>query len=231
MVTKVAENIVKSLEQIRQDIDAIAEHSDFNESVRLLAVSKKHPADAIRTAYDAGQREFAENYVQEGVDKIQQLKALDVTWHFIGPLQSNKTKLVAEHFDWVQSIEREKIARRLNEQRPDALPPLNVLLQVNIDNDPNKSGVQKKDVYALAEFVSQCSHLKLRGIMTILEADTDENQQLNSFAAMRALYEQLQQMHPSVDTLSMGMSGDMRQAIHAGANMVRIGSAIFGQRE
>ncbi|RUO52586.1 YggS family pyridoxal phosphate-dependent enzyme [Idiomarina fontislapidosi] len=231
MVTKVAENIVKSLGQIRQEIDEITAQSRFNETVRLLAVSKKHPVEAIRAAYEAGQREFAENYVQEGVDKVEQLNDLDLVWHFIGPLQSNKTKLVAEHFDWVQSIEREKIARRLNEQRPENLAPLNVLLQVNIDNDPNKSGVQKHDVNALAEFVSQCSHLKLRGIMTILEADTNENQQLNSFAAMRSLYEQLQQMHPSVDTLSMGMSGDMRQAILAGANMVRIGSAIFGQRE
>ena len=230
-MTKVAENIVKSLGQIRQNINAMAEQTTYRESVRLLAVSKKHSAEAIRVAYEAGQREFAENYVQEGVAKVQQLQALDITWHFIGPLQSNKTKLVAEHFDWVQSIDREKIARRLNDQRSGALPPLNVLLQVNIDNDPNKSGVKKSDVNALAKFVSKCPHLKLRGIMTILEADTDEKQQLDSFTSMRELYQQLQQLHPSVDTLSMGMSGDMRQAIHAGANMVRIGTAIFGQRE
>ena len=148
-MTKVAENIVKSLGQIRQNINAMAEQTTYRESVRLLAVSKKHSAEAIRVAYEAGQREFAENYVQEGVAKVQQLQALDITWHFIGPLQSNKTKLVAEHFDWVQSIDREKIARRLNDQRSGALPPLNVLLQVNIDNDPNKSGVKKSDVNAL----------------------------------------------------------------------------------
>ncbi|RUO72771.1 YggS family pyridoxal phosphate-dependent enzyme [Idiomarina seosinensis] len=229
---KTAETIAKNLTQIEQQLANLANESAYVNQVTLVAVSKRHSSDAVRAAADAGQRQFAENYVQEGVTKIAELQDETLTWHFIGPLQSNKTKDVATHFDWVQSVEREKIARRLNEQRPADLPPLNILLQVNIDDDDNKSGLAPAQVEQLAEYVNNCQQLKLRGLMTILKANTDSAQQQQSFAQMRALYQQLQASYgDSVDTLSMGMSGDMRQAVLEGANMVRIGTAIFGQRE
>lgn len=236
MVNKLAEKITKNLAEVQQQLQQVNQEANANgvdgSNVTLLAVSKRHSIEAIQAAYAAGQRQFAENYVQEGVDKIQQLQDLAIDWHFIGPLQSNKTKDVAQHFSWVQSVDREKIAKRLNQQRPAELAPLNVLLQVNIDQDANKSGLMPEQVKSLAAFVDTCPQLKLRGLMTILEANTDEQQQRQSFANMRRLYQQLQQQYPaSVDTLSMGMSGDMRQAVLEGANMVRIGTAIFGQRE
>ena len=178
---------------------------------------------------------FGENYVQEAVAKITQLKeqtSEPVQWHFIGPVQSNKTKDIAQHFDWVQSVEREKIARRLNEQRPDDSQQLNLLLQVNIDDDDNKSGLDPEQVDALAEYVMNCSKLKLRGLMTILKAGTTEDEREKSFQQMYKLYQQLQRTYgEQIDTLSMGMSADMRQAVLEGANMVRIGTAIFGERE
>lgn len=174
---------------------------------------------------------FGENYVQEAVAKITQLKEQTtdpVQWHFIGPVQSNKTKDIAQHFDWVQSVEREKIARRLNEQRPDDSQQLNLLLQVNIDDDDNKSGLAPEQVEALAEYVMNCPKLKLRGLMTILKAGTTEDERGKSFQQMYKLYQQLQQTYgEQIDTLSMGMSGDMRQAVLEGANMVRIGTAIL----
>lgn len=242
---KVAENqvaekreqaIADNIAALQRQLAELTEQSQFTDNVTLLAVSKKHPVDAIIAAAESGLHQFAENYVQEGVDKIIALResgyTQPLTWHFIGPLQSNKTAVVAEHFDWVQSIEREKIARRLNEQRPDDMEPLNVLLQVNIDDDTNKSGLAPEQVNPLAKYVSQCPNLKLRGLMTILQANTDETQRRQSFARMRQLYLELQQNYGAeIDTLSMGMSGDMRQAILEGANMVRIGTAIFGQRE
>lgn len=235
MTIKVSEKIQNNLANLRQQLMTLSEESADKPSIELLAVSKKHPTDAIRAAEKAGQIHFGENYVQEGIAKIQQLNAegLDhLQWHFIGPLQSNKTKDVAEHFNWVQSIEREKIARRLNEQRPLNKPPMNVLLQVNIDDDDNKSGLSPNDVEALAHFVSSCDRLQLRGLMTILKAGTSEALRRSSFSKMRELYQQLQQVYgKQIDTLSMGMSGDMRQAVLEGANMVRIGTAIFGQRE
>ncbi|MGM0525680.1 MAG: YggS family pyridoxal phosphate-dependent enzyme [Pseudomonadota bacterium] len=229
---KTAEAIAKNLTQIEQQLAALANESAHVEQVTLVAVSKRHSSEAIRAAARAGQRQFAENYVQEGVTKIAELQGEMLTWHFIGPLQSNKTKEVATHFDWVQSVEREKIARRLNEQRPQDLPPLNILLQVNIDDDDNKSGLAPDQVDQLAGYVNSCQQLKLRGLMTILKANTDSTRQQQSFAQMRKLYHQLQTSYgDSIDTLSMGMSGDMRQAVLEGANMVRIGTAIFGQRE
>ena len=235
-VTKVAEidaeTLAKNLHQTRQQLAEFSEESAYKQPVNLIAVSKKHPPQAVVAAADAGQREFAENYVQEGIDKIHAVDNPDLIWHFIGPLQSNKTKDVAAHFDWVQSVEREKIARRLNDQRPQQLEPLNVLLQVNIDDDDNKSGLTPGQVPTLAAFVAGCDRLSLRGLMTILKADTSTEQQRQSFAKMRTLFEQLQSQYGEhIDTLSMGMSGDMRQAVLEGANMVRIGTAIFGQRE
>lgn len=235
-MTKVAENnsqtIAKNLATVREQLHDLAAESSYVNEVQLVAVSKRHPIEAVQAAAAAGQRDFGENYVQEGVAKINALAELSLTWHFIGPLQSNKTRDVAEHFDWVQSVEREKIARRLNDQRPADKPPLNVLLQVNIDDDDNKSGLAPAQVMALAKFVDACERVQLRGLMTILKAGTEPTQQRQSFARMRSLFEQLQQTFgSSVDTLSMGMSGDMRQAVLEGANMVRIGTAIFGQRE
>ena len=235
MTIKVSEKIQNNLVNLRQQLKILSEESDDQQPVQLLAVSKKHSIDAIKAAEDAGQIHFGENYVQEGVAKIQQLQAEGfnhLQWHFIGPLQSNKTKDVAEHFDWVQSIEREKIARRLNEQRPADSDPLNVLLQVNIDDDDNKSGLSPNDVEALARFISNCENMRLRGLMTILKAGTSEQERKDSFAKTRQLYQQLQAVYgEQIDILSMGMSGDMRQAVLEGANMVRIGTAIFGQRE
>lgn len=227
-----AENIVEKLAQIRQQLEQLAAESSHTEQVTLVAVSKRHPASAIQAAVQAGQYHFAENYVQEGVAKIEQIDDPRLSWHFIGPLQSNKTKEVATHFSWVQSVEREKIARRLDQQRPSRLPPLNILLQVNIDDDENKSGLSAAQVESLAAFVDSCEKLRLRGLMTILKAETTAAEQRQSFIKMRELYQSLQhKFGPSVDTLSMGMSGDMRQAVAEGANMVRIGTAIFGQRE
>lgn len=235
MTTKVSEKITNNLAEIRQQLQILAEESQHGQSVRLLAVSKKHSPEAIKTAIAAGQMHFGENYVQEAVDKINQLRehvSEPVQWHFIGPVQSNKTREIAQHFHWVQSVEREKIARRLNEQRPDDLEQLNVLLQVNIDDDDNKAGLTPEQVETLAEYVFNCSKLKLRGLMTILKAGTTEEQRKQSFQHMFRLYEQLQQAYgEQIDTLSMGMSGDMRQAVLEGANMVRIGTAIFGERE
>ncbi|MGM0480731.1 MAG: YggS family pyridoxal phosphate-dependent enzyme [Pseudomonadota bacterium] len=235
-MTKVADNtpqnIAEKLTDISQQLEQLTAESPFTAKVTLVAVSKRHSAAAVKQAIDAGQRHFAENYVQEGVSKIQQFDDAQLSWHFIGPLQSNKTKDVATHFDWVQSVEREKIARRLNQQRPAELAPLNVLLQVNIDDDQNKSGLDPAQVDSLATFVDSCEHLKLRGLMTILKGQTSAEQQRQSFIKMRELYQQLQhKFGASIDTLSMGMSGDMRQAVVEGANMVRIGTAIFGQRE
>ncbi|GGD49475.1 YggS family pyridoxal phosphate-dependent enzyme [Lacimicrobium alkaliphilum] len=202
------------------------------EQVKLLAVSKTKPIEDIRQAYAAGQCQFGENYVQEGVEKIQALRDLpDIEWHFIGPLQSNKTRAVAEHFDWMQSLDRLKIARRLNEQRPDNMPALNVLIQINISHDERKSGLENEtELFALAEQIDRLPNLSLRGVMAIPSAGLDDAQQLAIFMRMRRLFDGLQARFPQADTLSMGMSGDMHNAIKAGSTMVRLGTAIFGAR-
>ncbi|WP_414828285.1 YggS family pyridoxal phosphate-dependent enzyme [Alteromonas sp. H39] len=201
-------------------------------SVKLLAVSKTKPVSDIRQAYDAGQRLFGENYVQEGVEKINELKELEgVEWHLIGPLQSNKTRVVAEHFDWVQSVDREKIARRLHDQRPDDLPPLNVCIQVNIDDEASKSGIPASELPALVESVSQMDRLVLRGLMAIPRADATTEQQHQTLSQLQELFSQYHTKLTNFDTLSVGMSGDAEAAIENGSTMVRIGSAIFGARE
>jgi pyridoxal phosphate enzyme (YggS family) len=197
-------------------------------------------------AANAGQRHFGENYLQEAVDKISEVKQVALTlqdgsfdagslvWHFIGPLQSNKTRAVAEHFDWVHSIEREKVARRLSEQRPAQLPPLNVCIQVNVSGEQSKSGVTPEDVLSLAAVIAGLPRLRLRGLMCIPEATDDVSLQRQRFARLRSLLQQLNQVRtasqPALDTLSMGMSADMEAAILEGATMVRIGTAIFGSR-
>jgi PLP dependent protein len=200
-------------------------------SVQLLAVSKTKPVSDIVLAYKAGQRKFGENYVQEGVEKIQLLQELsDLQWHFIGPLQSNKSALVAEHFDWVQSIDRLKIASRLSQQRPADKPPLQVCIQVNISAEESKSGITAEELPALAEQIAALPKLTLRGIMAIPAASEDEQQQVAAFTQLHHLFTQLQARYPQVDTLSMGMSGDLQSAIKSGSTMVRLGTAIFGHR-
>jgi len=199
-------------------------------SVALLAVTKTKPTADIAQAIAAGHTHFGENYVQEGVEKVLHFADRQLTWHFIGPLQSNKSKLVSQHFDWVHTVEREKIANRLNEQRPADLAPLNVCVQVNISGEQSKSGVNPDQVLTLAQHINSLDNLVLRGLMTIGQPSEDISQVNSQFEHMNQLFKQLQQTYPTVDTLSMGMSGDIDSAIGHGSTMVRIGSAIFGQR-
>ena len=200
------------------------------EEVTLLAVSKTFGADAVRAAAAAGQRAFGENYIQEGVEKIAALRDLGLMWHCIGPIQSNKTRLVAEHFDWVHTVDRLKIAERLSAQRPADRPPLNVCIQVNIDGGANKSGVAPGEALALARAVAALPQLNLRGLMSIPEIAPDFEAARAVHASARALFDQLNADGLGLDTLSMGMSDDLEAAIAAGSTMVRVGTAIFGSR-
>jgi len=200
-------------------------------AVVLLAVSKTHPPALIDEAFGAGQRAFGENYVQEALDKMSALARLPIEWHLVGPLQSNKTRAVAERFQWVHTVDREKIARRLSAQRPEALPPLDVLLQVNVSGEASKSGVAPREVAALAKAVAALPKLRLRGLMAVPEPTGDEGQQRARFRELRELYESLKRAGLALDTLSMGMTADMQAAIAEGSTMVRIGTAIFGQRQ
>lgn len=202
--------------------------------VRLLAVSKTFGPEAVIAAAQAGQTAFGENYLQEALDKMSAVHAarpaLRLEWHFIGPIQSNKTRPIAENFDWVHSIEREKIAQRLSQQRPVHLPPLNVCLQVNISGEASKSGATPEQLPALAQAVAALPHLRLRGLMAIPEAAGTFEQQRLPFRQLRQLFEQLNTQGLALDTLSIGMSADMAAAIAEGATIVRVGSAIFGKR-
>ena len=222
--------IQDNLKEIHEQIDRLSTAYP----VQLLAVSKTFGVEAIAEAIEVGERRFGENYVQEGVEKIRHfreaLPGVALEWHFIGPLQSNKTRLVAEHFDWVQSIDREKIARRLSEQRPSNLLPLNVLIEVNIDQQATKSGVKVEEVRALADLIMELPGLRLRGLMAIPEPADDDEGKRHPLRAMKALYDALKNEGYPLDVLSMGMSSDMSQAIEEGATMVRVGSAIFGER-
>lgn len=201
------------------------------EDVTLLAVSKTYGPDAVRAAYQAGQRLFGENYIQEGVEKITALRDLPLQWHCIGPIQSNKTRLVAEHFDWVHSIDRLKIAERLSAQRPTDLPPLQVCLQVNIDGGTTKSGIAAAEALDLARAVAALPNLRLRGLMTIPEPAPDFEAARAIHTSARVLFEHLNSAGLALDTLSMGMSADLDAAIAAGSTMVRVGTAIFGARQ
>lgn len=201
------------------------------EDVTLLAVSKTYGPDAVRAAYQAGQRLFGENYIQEGVEKITALRDLPLQWHCIGPIQSNKTKLVAEHFDWVHSIDRLKIAERLSAQRPTDRPPLQVCLQVNIDGGTTKSGIAAAEALDLARAVAALPNLRLRGLMTIPEPAPDFEAARAIHTSARVLFEHLNSAGLALDTLSMGMSADLDAAIAAGSTMVRVGTAIFGARQ
>jgi pyridoxal phosphate enzyme (YggS family) len=201
------------------------------QSVRLLAVSKTFPPQAVREAAQAGLRDFGENYVQEGVEKIRELASLGLTWHYIGPIQSNKTRAIAEHFDWVHSIDRAKIAARLSEVRGPRQTELQVCVQVNVSGEASKSGVAPEEVAQLAKHVAGFPRLKLRGLMTVPEPTTDTALQRRRFAQLRELRDRLNRDGLALDTLSMGMSADLEAAIAEGATMVRVGTAIFGERK
>jgi pyridoxal phosphate enzyme (YggS family) len=227
MNASIAENLAQVHAQIQAACQAAGRPAS---SVRLLAVSKTWGADAVRQAHAAGQTAFGENYIQEAVDKITELKALPLEWHCIGPIQSNKTRLVAEHFDWVHTIDRLKIAQRLSEQRPATLPPLQVCIQVNVDGGETKSGVSPQNLPELARAVATLPHMQLRGLMTIPEPAQSEAAVRAVHRQARLLLEGLVQEGLALDTLSMGMSADMAPAIAEGSTMVRVGTAIFGKR-
>ncbi|MEN4752108.1 YggS family pyridoxal phosphate-dependent enzyme [Pseudomonas sp. Ps21-P2] len=223
-MSTIAENISTLAERIRSAAQAVQRDPA---SVGLLAVSKTKPASDLREAYDAGLRDFGENYLQEALGKQAELSDLPLIWHFIGPIQSNKTRAIAEHFAWVHSVDRLKIAQRLSEQRPPELPPLNICIQVNVSGEASKSGCSPEDLPALAEAISALPNLKLRGLMAIPEPTDDRDEQNASFAAVSTLQAQL---GLPLDTLSMGMSHDLEAAIAQGATWVRIGTALFGAR-
>lgn len=228
-------DIAHNLAQVRNKISATATGCGrASEEVTLLAVSKTKPASAIAEAIDAGQRMFGENYVQEGVEKIrhfQEKGTADLQWHFIGPLQSNKSRLVAEHFDWCHTVDRLRIASRLSEQRPAEMPPLNVLIQINISDENSKSGIALEELDQLADQVAALPGLTLRGLMAIPAPESDYDRQFAVARQMAVAFEALKTRFPTVDTLSLGMTDDMAAAIAAGSTMVRIGTAIFGARD
>ncbi|WP_213941701.1 YggS family pyridoxal phosphate-dependent enzyme [Pseudomonas sp. dw_612] len=224
-MSTIADNILQVSSRIQAATQAA--HRDEH-SVQLLAVSKTKPADALREAYAAGLRDFGENYLQEALGKQLELADLPLIWHFIGPIQSNKTRAIAEHFAWVHSVDRLKIAQRLSEQRPADLPPLNICIQVNVSGEDSKSGCTPADLPALAKAISELPRLKLRGLMAIPEPTEDRAAQDAAFAAVQHLQASL---NLPLDTLSMGMSHDLESAIAMGATWVRIGTALFGARD
>ncbi|PVZ83371.1 YggS family pyridoxal phosphate-dependent enzyme [Serratia sp. S1B] len=227
--------IQQNLQDVRERIATAAlSCARSPEEVILLAVSKTKPVAAIAEAIAAGQRAFGENYVQEGVEKVQyfaqQPEGVGLEWHFIGPLQSNKSKLVAEHFNWCHTLDRLRIAERLSAQRPAGMLPLNVLIQINISDEQSKSGIALTELDPLAEAIAALPNITLRGLMAIPAPESDYQRQLATFSQMNDAYQALKQRYPQVDTLSMGMTDDMAAAIAAGSTMVRIGTAIFGAR-
>ncbi|WP_312722241.1 YggS family pyridoxal phosphate-dependent enzyme [Stutzerimonas kunmingensis] len=224
-MSTIEKNIAKVAARIREAAQAVGRDPA---SVGLLAVSKAQPAAAIREAAEAGMRDFGENYLQEALDKQAELGELPLTWHFIGPIQSNKTKPIAEHFDWVHSVDRLKIAQRLSDQRPAELPPLNICLQVNVSGEASKSGCAPEELPQLAQAVAAIPRLRLRGLMCIPAPSEDPAEQRAAFARLRALRDELPL---TLDTLSMGMSQDLEAAIAEGATWVRIGTALFGARD
>lgn len=224
--------IADNLQHVRQRmLQACQQAGRPPDSVHLLAVSKTFGADAVQQAHAAGQTAFGENYIQEAVEKITALRHLPLQWHCIGPIQSNKTRLVAAHFDWVHTVDRLKIAQRLSEQRPAGLPPLQVCIQVNIDGGATKAGVAPDDALALAREVAAFPNLRLRGLMTIPEPATDFIAACAIHTRARALFDALNAAGLGLDTLSMGMTADLEAAIQSGSTMVRVGSAIFGVRD
>jgi len=225
-------NIAKNLAQIQQNISQYCQKYGRNPNdVHLLAVSKTKPPEDIRIAFKVGQTRFGENYLQESIEKIHDLADLQIEWHFIGAIQSNKTRDIAENFAWVHSVDRLKIARRLSAQRPEALPALNICLEINISNENSKSGFSITDVETVISEIINLPNLNLRGLMAIPAKAHTFDEQRRVFAKMKSLFETLQAKYPHIDTLSMGMTGDMEAAIAEGSTMLRIGTAIFGARK
>ncbi|SFN90580.1 YggS family pyridoxal phosphate-dependent enzyme [Xenorhabdus japonica] len=226
-------NIEQNLHDVRNRISLAAQKCGRSpEEITLLAVSKTKPANAIAEAIANGQREFGENYVQEGVGKIQLFNNRDdLVWHFIGPLQSNKSRLVAENFDWCHTVDRLKIAQRLSEQRPENMPPLNILIQINISGEESKSGILLEELTELAATINRLPNLVLRGLMAIPAPESNAEHQIAVFRQMEQAFIGLKTQYPQVDTLSMGMTDDMQAAITCGSTLVRIGTAIFGARQ
>lgn len=225
-------SITANLQAVKERIEAAVRAAGRPaQSVRLVAVSKTFGPEAVREASHAGQRDFGENYVTEGVDKIRELRTLGLIWHYIGPVQSNKTRLIAEHFDWVHTIDREKVAARLSQARDPGQTELQVCIQVNVSGEASKSGVVAEEIASLARKIAGFPRLKLRGLMAIPEPTSDERLQRGRFAQLRALRDDLNRGGLALDTLSMGMSADLEAAIAEGATMVRVGTAIFGERK
>lgn len=224
--------ITDRIKNVRQDLhDLCAKyHININE-LKLLAVSKTHPASAIQAAYEAGITEFGESYLQEAVNKIQSLAELPITWHFIGPIQSNKTRLISANFDWVQSVDREKLLIRLNEQRPNNMSPLNTCIQINYFDEPQKKGAKQDEITELLELANQLPNINLRGLMAIPPKTDCFDTQLSQYRQIAACFERCQNQFPQMDTLSIGMSNDLDAAIGAGSTMVRVGTALFGSRK
>ncbi len=230
-MTTVDHNIIDNIRRVSRQIRSTAhKYQRSADDIRLLAASKTFPISAIRVAYAAGQRLFGENYVDEAIEKIRPLSELDIEWHYIGPIQSNKTRKIASHFTWVQSLDQGRHARRLSEHRS-GLPPLNVCIQVNISAEATKSGIAPHELEGFAESISSLPNLKLRGIMGIPVKESCFERQRQAFAKLARAYNRLKNQGYSLDTLSMGMTGDMQAAIAEGTTMVRIGTAIFGQRQ
>lgn len=226
--------IKNSLATVKQNIrDACNANKRDASEVLLLAVSKRHSVKSIREAYTCGQTHFGENYLNEALEKQQQLADLPLVWHYIGSIQSNKTRKIAENFSWVHTVDSLKIAKRLSEQRPNTLPPLNICLQINIDNEESKSGitVQKDELLALAQEISVLPNIVLRGLMCIPAPKETSEQEIQTFQQMQVLQQYLKENGIALDTLSMGMSGDLENAIACGATIVRVGTAIFGARD
>lgn len=224
-------NLQQRLAQVREQIRRFALSCDRDPTtVRLIAVSKTRPASDIREAWQAGQKAFAENYLQDALQKIPILKHCDIEWHFIGRIQSNKTRAIAENFSWVHTLSSLKHARRLSDQRPPDLPPLNVCVQLNLSGEQSKSGIAAEELALLLEKLADLPHLRLRGLMTMPSATASIEEQHQVFGQLRQLQEKMNRQGYALDSLSMGMSGDMQAAICEGATMVRIGTAIFGSR-
>lgn len=225
-------SLSRTLLQVRQRIESACRNAGREPAeVTLLAVSKTRSAGEIEQLRALGPCHFGENYLDEAAAKQDLLAGSDIRWHFIGPVQSNKTRELAQRFDWIQSLDREKIARRLADQRPDDQPPMNVLIQVNIDREPQKAGCLPEQLDALADFVAGHAVLRLRGLMAIPAADHDRDDSRRTFAELRRIYQRLAGAHDHVDTLSMGMSGDLEDAIAEGSTMIRVGTALFGPRQ
>ncbi len=230
-IAKHMENIEKNLALVHQLIEQAAiDHNRCASDIVLLAVSKKKPVEDIREAVRCGQKNFGENYLQEARSKISELADLDIVWHFIGPVQSNKTKALASSFQWVHCVDRLKIAQRLNDHRPGSMPPLNICIQVNADLEPSKSGIAPSEIIALAEAIAHLPRLRLRGLMTIPAPRSDFKSQREPFRLLAQALADLRARGFDCDTLSIGMSHDLQAAIAEGSTLVRIGTAIFGER-